>query len=76
MNYVTKVAVRSAEVYRELRDIVSEARKGGIENSESYRRLVSVLNELASALHAMLYLDKKLDPEAEERVKEALNPPI
>ncbi|KPV61846.1 MAG: hypothetical protein AOA65_2182 [Candidatus Bathyarchaeota archaeon BA1] len=72
---MTKVAVEAAEIYKELRNLVSEARKCGMEDSGSYRKLVNVLNELASALHAMLYIDKKLDPEVEEKVKEALNPP-
>ncbi|RLE76662.1 MAG: hypothetical protein DRJ56_03820 [Thermoprotei archaeon] len=70
-----RVAARAAEVYRELREVVSEARRSGLEGTESYRRLVSALDELAAALHRMLYVDAKLDLETERVVAEALEPP-
>ena len=71
-----RAAARAAEVYRELREVVSEARRSGLEGTESYRRLVSALDELAAALHRMLYVDAKLDLETERVVAEALEPPL
>ncbi|KPV63177.1 MAG: hypothetical protein AOA66_0989 [Candidatus Bathyarchaeota archaeon BA2] len=73
---MTKVAVRTAEVYKELRSLIAEVRGTGFEKYESYKRLISALDELALALHRMLYLDEKLDPESEKIVVEALKPPI
>ena len=73
---MTKVAVRTAEVYKELRSLVAEARESGLEKCESYKKLIGALDELALALHRMLYLDEKLNPESEKIVMEALKPPI
>lgn len=73
---MTTVAIRAAEVYKELRSLIAEARGIGLEKYESYKRLISALDELALALHRMLYLDEKLDPESEKIVIEALKPPI
>ena len=73
---MTKVAITAAEIYKNLRDLIAEARRGGLEKSESYRKLIDALDEMALALHRMLYLDEKLDPESEEKIMEALKPPL
>lgn len=73
---MTKIALAAAEIYKNLRNLITEARRGGLEKSESYRKLVDALDEMALALHRMLYLDEKLDPESEEKIIEALKPPL
>jgi len=73
---MTKIAIRVAEVYKELRDLISKARSSGLEGTESYRKLIDALDDLALALHRMLYIDQKLDPETERIVNEALKPPL
>ncbi len=70
---VTKIATKVAGMYKELRSILDEAKAAGMGEYESYKSLVRVLNELAAALHAMLYLDKRLDPEEEQAVRDALS---
>jgi len=73
---MTKIAVRAAEIYKELRDLISKARSSGLEGTESYKKLMDALDDLALALHRMLYVDEKLDPETERIVSEALKPPL
>ena len=73
---MTKIVIRVAEIYKELRDLISKARSSGLEGTKSYRKLIDALDDLALALHRMLYVDQKLDPETERIVNEALKPPL
>jgi len=71
---MTEIVVRVAETYKELRDSISKARSSGLEGTESYKKLIDTLDDLALALHRMLYVDEKLDLETERVVSEALKP--
>ena len=73
---MTKIVVRVTETYKELRDLISKARSSGLEGTESYKKLIDTLDDLALALHRMLYVDEKLDLETERVVSEALKPPL
>ncbi|KPV62891.1 MAG: hypothetical protein AOA65_1560 [Candidatus Bathyarchaeota archaeon BA1] len=70
---MTKIAVRAAEIYREIRSLLDEAKASGMSDYASYERLVATIDELAMALHRMLYIDKRLDPEEEKAVRDALS---
>lgn len=70
---MTTIAIRATEIYKELRIVLDEAKSAGMSDYESYKSLVEALNELAVALHTMLYIDKKLDPEEEKTVRETLS---
>lgn len=70
---MTKVAIRASEIYKELRTLLDEAKASGMGDYASYERLVAALDDLAMALHRMLYIDRKLDPQEEEAVQDALS---
>ncbi len=73
---MTKVALKAKDIYTELRALIVEARRSGLEKHESYKKLIDALDALALALHRMLYVNEKLDPEVEEAIKRALTFPV
>ena len=52
---MTKVAIRAAEAYKELRSLIADARGIGLEKYESYKRLINALGELALALQNVVF---------------------